>query len=66
MEALAIAEVARRVGLPLNAVRSMYRRGRMPVPDVVVGGSTQRPVHGWLPETIDGWAYVRERARNRP
>jgi predicted DNA-binding transcriptional regulator AlpA len=48
---LSVTEVADKVGLSRNTVKSYSRiPGRLPEPDALVGN-----VRGWLPETIDEW-----------
>jgi len=52
---LSTAEAASQAGMPVEAVRSLIRRGRFAEPDVVIGGTSTRAVRGWKPETIDAW-----------
>lgn len=59
VRALSIAEIAERAGLPLEAVRSMARRGSLPPADVEIGVTTGRPVRGWAAETVDRWLAER-------
>ena len=56
IHALSIAEVADRLDMPLERLRSMVRRGTFPEPDVIIGSDSARPVRGWTAETIDAWA----------
>ena len=48
-------DVARRLGLSEDTIKSYDRRGYMPPADAKIGR-----VYGWLPESIDEWQ------RNRP
>ncbi|WP_197281001.1 helix-turn-helix transcriptional regulator [Microbacterium sp. No. 7] len=47
-------EVAERIGVEPETVRTYAARGRMPEPDATIGF-----IKGWLPETIDEWAASR-------
>lgn len=61
IHALSTAEVAARTGVPIEALRSMLRRGQFPEPDVVIGGTNARRVRGWTIETVDDWIAKRAR-----
>ncbi len=52
---LSRGDVARRLGLSEDTIKSYDRRGYMPPADAKIGR-----VYGWLPESIDEWQ------RNRP
>jgi predicted DNA-binding transcriptional regulator AlpA len=53
---LSCSEVAVRVGLTVNTVKSYSQvPGRMPPPDAVIGR-----VKGWSEETIDAWQERRQ------
>ena len=62
VHALTVIEVADRLGLAREKVRSMVRRGRFAEADVVIGGTSSRPIHGWTPETVDAWKASEQRA----
>ncbi len=49
---LSATEAASRIGMNLTTF-NMHRH--RPPPDVITGATTQRPVKGWLPATIDAW-----------
>lgn len=61
IRALSTAEVAARTGVPVEALRSMLRRGQFPQPDVLIGGVTARQVRGWTVDTVDEWTAARSR-----
>ena len=63
IRALSIAEVAKRTGVELEALRTLVRRGQFPDPDVIIGGDSRRPVRGWTAETVDAWAQSRSDKR---
>lgn len=47
---LSRGEIAERLGLSLDTIKSYDRRGYLPEADAQVGRN-----FGWLPETIDDW-----------
>ena len=51
---LALADVARRIGVTDGTIRSYSAKKMLPKPDALTG-TGQRAVRGWLPETIDTW-----------
>ncbi|WP_440711944.1 XRE family transcriptional regulator [Gordonia sp. FQ] len=55
LDALSIAEVADRLDMPLERLRTRVRRGQFPEPDVIIGADSKRPVRGWTAETVDAW-----------
>ena len=55
-----MSQIAAKLGVTPNTVRSMYRQGRLPVPDWVTGDpDSYHCVPGWLPETIEAWIPTR-------
>lgn len=62
IHALSTAEAADRAGMPVEAVRSLIRRGGFAEPDVIVGGTIARAVRGWAPETVDAWVSTKGRS----
>lgn len=61
---LALRDVAERLGIAKSTVASYQAKGLMPEFDVLIG-LDDRPVGGWLPETIDTWNEGRPRRRNK-
>lgn len=53
--------VAERIGVTNNTISGYLQQGRLPKPDALIGSpDSDRPIRGWLPETIDEWN------KNRP
>lgn len=53
---LSLRDIAEKTGIPLNTVKSLELRGKLPDPDVVVGsGERQQKARGWSEATIDTW-----------
>jgi HAMP domain-containing protein len=53
-EFLSIEGFARRIGVSVQTLRAYKSRGRLPQPDIVLGGSP-----GWLPATVDAFQASR-------
>lgn len=51
---LSRGDIAERLQLSLETIKSYQRRGYLPEPDARVGRNM-----GWLPETIDKWMETR-------
>lgn len=62
---LSMGDIAGRLGLSVNTIRSYSNKRMLPAPDALTGVAGQ-PVRGWLPETIDAWNAARPGHGGRP
>ena len=55
---LSLRDIAEKADMPLNTIKSLERRGKLPDPDVTIGlGEHQQIARGWAPATVDTWLH---------